>query len=85
MDIYLYDSWDLQNVYTVINIPAFGRLCDLVVTDPGYRPRRPRYDSRRYKIFWEVGLERGPLSLARINEELLEIKRNSVSGLENRE
>jgi hypothetical protein len=33
----------------------------------------PGFDSRRYHIFWEVvGLERGPLSLLRISEELLE-------------
>jgi hypothetical protein len=31
-----------------------------------------------------VGLKRGPLSLVRINEELLELK-NSGSGLENRD
>jgi hypothetical protein len=41
------------------------------------------FDSRRYQIFWEVvGLERGPLSLMRIIEELLEWK-SSGSGLEN--
>jgi hypothetical protein len=51
------------------------RLCGLVVRVPGYRSRGPRFDSRRYQIFWEVaGLERGPLSLARITEELLESK-----------
>jgi hypothetical protein len=39
--------------------------------------------SRRYQIFWEVvGLERGPLSLGRISEELFQ--GNSGSGLENR-
>jgi hypothetical protein len=38
-----------------------------------------------YQIFWEVGgRERGPLSLVRTIEELLEIKR-SGSGLENRD
>jgi hypothetical protein len=42
------------------------------------------FDSRRYQIFCEVvGLERGPLSLVRINEELLEWK-SSCSGRENR-
>jgi hypothetical protein len=40
------------------------------------------FDSRPYKIFWEVGdLERGPLSLVRTTEELLEWK-SSGSGLE---
>jgi hypothetical protein len=44
-----------------------------VVRVPGYRSRGPEFDSRRYQIFWEVvGLERGPLSLVRIIEELLE-------------
>jgi hypothetical protein len=46
-----------------------------VVRVPGYRSRCPEFDSRRYQIFWEVvGLERGPLSLMRIIEELLEWK-----------
>jgi hypothetical protein len=48
------------------------RLCGLVVTVPGYRSRYPGFDSRRSQIFWEVvGLERGPLSLMKITEELL--------------
>jgi hypothetical protein len=35
----------------------------------------PGFDSRRYHIFYvTMGLERGPLSLVRINEELLERK-----------
>jgi hypothetical protein len=43
-----------------------------VVRVPGYRSG---FDSRRYQIFLEVvGLERGPLSLVRITEELLERK-----------
>jgi hypothetical protein len=50
-------------------------LCGLVVRAPGYRYRSPGFDFRRYQIFWEVvGLERGPLSLVRIIEELLERK-----------
>jgi hypothetical protein len=49
---------------------------------PGYRSRSPGFDSRHYQIFWEVVyLERGPLSLVRIIEELLEWK-SSGSGLE---
>jgi hypothetical protein len=49
------------------------RLCGLVVRVSGYRSRGPGFDSWLYQIFWEVvGLERGPLSLVRITEELLE-------------
>jgi hypothetical protein len=41
--------------------------------------QRSEFDSRRYQIFWEiVGLERGPLSLVRIIEELYQ--GNSGSG-----
>jgi hypothetical protein len=47
-------------------------------TVPGYRSRDPEFDSRRYQIFSEViGLERGPLNLVRIIEELLQWK---ISG-----
>jgi hypothetical protein len=46
-----------------------------VVRVPGYRSRGSGFDSRRYQIFREVvDLERGPLSLVRITEELLERK-----------
>jgi hypothetical protein len=56
----------------------------LVVRIPGYRSRGPGFDTQRYQIFWEVvGLERGPLSLVRIIEELLEWK-SSGFGKENR-
>jgi hypothetical protein len=58
------------------------RLCDLVVTVPGYRFRGPGFYSRRYQFFKEVmGLERGPISPVRISEELLE-SYSSGSGLE---
>jgi hypothetical protein len=47
--------------------------------------QRPRFDSRRYQIFWEeVGLKRGPLSLVSTTEELLGRNR-SGSCLERRE
>jgi hypothetical protein len=56
-----------------ILMPKGDRLCGLVARVPGYRSRGTGYDSRRYQIFWKVvGLERGPLSLVRIIEELLE-------------
>jgi hypothetical protein len=52
---------------------GFDRICGLAVRVPGCRSRGPGFDSRRYHIFGKVvGLERGPLSLVRINEELLE-------------
>jgi hypothetical protein len=60
------------------------RLRGLAVRVPGYRSRGPGFDSWLHQIFWEVmGLERGPLNLVRITEELLEQK-SSGSGLENR-
>jgi hypothetical protein len=47
--------------------------------------QRSGFDSRRYQIFREVvSLERGPLNLVSINEELLE-KKSRGSGLESRE
>ena len=49
------------------------RLCGLVVRVSGYRYRGPGFDPRRYQIFCVVvSLERGPLSLVRSIEELLE-------------
>jgi hypothetical protein len=60
-------------------------VCGVVVRVSGYTSRAPRLDSQPYQIFWEVGsLERGPLSLVRTIEELLEWKSRS-SGLENRD
>ena len=48
----------------------------LVVRVSGYRYRGPGFDPRRYQIFWVVvGLGRGPLSLVRSIEELLEWKK----------
>jgi hypothetical protein len=64
--------------------PLNDRLCGLVVRVPGYRLRGLGFDSRRYQIFSEVvDLERGPVSLMRITEELLERKSRGYS-LENR-
>jgi hypothetical protein len=45
----------------------------MVIKDMAYLG--PGFDSRRYHIFYvAVGLKRGPLSLVRINEEILERK-----------
>jgi hypothetical protein len=50
---------------------------------PGCKPRGPGLDSRHYQNFCvAVVVERDPLSLVRINEELLE-RKSSGSGLEN--
>jgi hypothetical protein len=47
--------------------------------------QRSGFDYRNYQIFWEiVGLKRGPPSLVRTTEELLE-RKSSGSGLENRD
>jgi hypothetical protein len=57
-------------------------LCGLVGRVPGWKSG---FDSRPYQIFWDVvGLERGPLNLVSIIEELLG-RKSSGSGLENRE
>jgi hypothetical protein len=49
------------------------RLCGLVIRVSGYRYRGLGFDPGRYQIFWVVVcLERGPLSLMRSTEELLE-------------
>jgi hypothetical protein len=54
---------------------ATDRLCGLVVGVSGCSARGPGLYSRYHKIFCvAVGLERGPLSFLRIDEELLEIK-----------
>jgi hypothetical protein len=46
----------------------------------GFRPRGSGFDSQRCQILWvAVGLERGPLSLVRINDEILE-RKSSGSG-----
>ena len=59
--------------YTISIYDMSDRLCGLVVRVSGYRYRGLGFDSRRYQIFLVVlGLERGPLSLVRSIEELLE-------------
>ena len=66
----------LRTMHLILTIciqRSFDRLCGLVVRVSSYRYRGLGFDSRRYQIFWVVvGLERGPLSLVRSNEELLQ-------------
>jgi hypothetical protein len=63
----------LTNLFFLVLLFILDRLCGLVVRVAGYRSRYPGFDSRRYQISLEVvGLERGPISLVRITEELLE-------------
>jgi hypothetical protein len=51
----------------------YDHICDLVVRVPGRYLRGPGFDSWRHQIFCvAVGLEQGPLSPVKINEELLE-------------
>jgi hypothetical protein len=49
------------------------RLCGLMVRDSGCRPIGPAFDSRRDQVSCVAfALERGPFTIVRINEELLE-------------
>ena len=64
---------DSEYTYITYIYTEYDRLCGLVVRVSGYRYRGLGFDSRRYQIFWVVvGLERGPLSLVRSIDELLE-------------
>jgi len=66
----------LNLLFFKYNLTFRDRFCGLVVRVSGYRYRGPGFDHRRYQIFWVVvGLERGPLSLVRSIEELLERKK----------
>ena len=66
-DDYMFVIWIFHMIHPE------DRLCGLVVRVSDYRYRGLGFDSRRYQIFWViVGLERGPLSLVRSIEELLE-------------
>jgi hypothetical protein len=57
--------------------------CGLVARVPGYRSGDPGFDSRHYKKKRVLGLERGPLSLVSVTEELLG-SNSSGSSLERR-
>jgi hypothetical protein len=72
LDFWIYVDWSilihLREYYTLLDL-----LCGLLV-------RVLVFDSRGYQIIWEVVcLERGPVSLVSITEELLEWK-SSGSG-----
>jgi hypothetical protein len=74
----MWDTW-------FISLITLDGPCGLVVRVLGDRFRGPGFDSRPYQIFWEAGsLERGPLSLVRTTEKLLEWESRG-SGLENRD
>ena len=74
MCVFISSAAFVWNIYHYEkNSARFYRLCGLVVRVYGYRYRGLGFDSRRYQIFWVVvGLERGPLSLVRSIDELLE-------------
>jgi hypothetical protein len=64
------EQLDILRSYTLFKrlFVIMDHLPGLEVRVPGYRSKGPGFDSRRYQIFWEImGLERGPLSLVRIN------------------
>jgi hypothetical protein len=57
------------------HVIEYDRLCGLVLRVLGCQPKGPGFDYRRYQILCvAVVLEKGQLSLVRINEELLERK-----------
>jgi hypothetical protein len=75
----------ILHIYLETLYQKMDSLCGLVVRVSGYRSRDTVFESRRYQTFREAaGLERGPLSLVRTTEELLEEK-SSGYGLESRD
>jgi hypothetical protein len=75
------DLSNTKHLTATFGLVSLGdHICFLVVRVPSYRSRGPGFDFWRYHIFWEVvAPERGPVSLVRITEELLEWK-SSGSG-----
>jgi hypothetical protein len=78
-------SWSITELYTTVR--HCDRLCDLVVKVPGYRSRGDLWvcsqDFRRYQIVLEV-VERGPLSIVNLIEELLEWKISGSGSIKSR-
>jgi hypothetical protein len=71
--LYLNSSVQVPDKFNIV-AKVLDRLCGLVVGVLGYRSRGPVSipgTTRKKKV---VGLERGPLSLVSINEELLDRK-----------
>jgi hypothetical protein len=82
-----WSSWPLPTCVPFLHLmnKKKDRLCGLVVRVPRYRSRGSGIDSQRYQMFWKiVGLERGPLSLVRITEEIFKWE-TAAPGLENRD
>jgi hypothetical protein len=76
-------SCEVRTEFLYVMYKKVDCLCGLAIGVSGYISRGS--GSLGYQIFWEVvGLERGPLSLVSTIEELFE-RKNSGSGLENRE
>jgi hypothetical protein len=70
-----FDFYRCEKTWCLTLGKITDRLCGLMVRVPGYRSRDPGFDSRRYKVFWEiVGLEWGSPNLVRITEKLHEWK-----------
>jgi hypothetical protein len=68
-----------QNAEILYNFKACASMDRLCGQSSWLQIQRSGFDSRRYQILWEVvGLERGPLSLVSIIEELFQ--GNSGSG-----
>jgi hypothetical protein len=85
--VYLVLNCNLCTRYkwSVFLVQINDSFCGLVVRVSGYRTKGLVFDSRPYRTSEELGaLERGPLSLVRTTDELLEWK-NSGSCLENRD
>jgi hypothetical protein len=62
-----------SNPQGIINLYVTFSTTASVVRVPVYRSRGSGFHSQRHQIFWEVvGLERGPFSLVRITEKLLD-------------